>query len=92
MHASDSLTSGTKFSTVTDPRRKLRTNRTPVQDFVFVDGNIPTDPNTMDQANTQGSPNRRPPVRMNAQDGPWSVSVAETPDDARSYSLYIKSQ
>ncbi|KAF7347299.1 hypothetical protein MVEN_01485200 [Mycena venus] len=33
---------------------------------------------------------RRPPVRMNAQDGPWSVSVAETPDDARSYSLYIK--
>ncbi|KAJ7492025.1 kinase-like protein [Mycena latifolia] len=40
----------------------------------------------MDPAN----PNRRPPVRMNAQDGPWSVSVAETPDDPRSYSLYIK--
>ncbi|KAJ7082529.1 kinase-like protein [Mycena crocata] len=36
------------------------------------------------------SNSRRPPVRMNAQDGPWSVSVAETPDDARSYSLYIK--
>ncbi|KIM82335.1 hypothetical protein PILCRDRAFT_71075 [Piloderma croceum F 1598] len=33
---------------------------------------------------------RRPPVRMDAQDGPWSVSVAETPHDARSYSLYIK--
>ncbi|KAJ7762342.1 kinase-like protein [Mycena maculata] len=33
---------------------------------------------------------RRPPVRMNPQDGPWSVSVAETPDDPRSYSLYIK--
>ncbi|KAJ6489628.1 hypothetical protein C8R47DRAFT_1177224 [Mycena vitilis] len=33
---------------------------------------------------------RRPPVRMNAQDGPWSVSVAETPGDDRSYSLYIK--
>ncbi|KAJ7508486.1 kinase-like protein [Mycena galericulata] len=27
---------------------------------------------------------------MNPQDGPWSVSVAETPDDPRSYSLYIK--
>ncbi|KAJ6601190.1 hypothetical protein DFH09DRAFT_900600 [Mycena vulgaris] len=40
----------------------------------------------MDQVTT----NRRPPVRMNAQDGPWSVSVAETPNDARSYSLYIK--
>ncbi|KAJ6604978.1 hypothetical protein B0H10DRAFT_2077512 [Mycena sp. CBHHK59/15] len=78
--------SGSKFSTVTDPRRKLRTHRAPVADFVFVDGNIPTDPNTMDQVNTT----RRPPVRMNAQDGPWSVSVAETPDDARSYSLYIK--
>jgi len=35
---------------------------------------------------------RRPPVRMDAQDGPWSVSVAETPYDARSYSLYIKSE
>jgi serum/glucocorticoid-regulated kinase 2 len=35
---------------------------------------------------------RRPPVRMDAQDGPWSVSVAETPHDARSYSLYIKSE
>lgn len=34
---------------------------------------------------------RRPPVRMDAQDGPWSVSVAETPHDVRSYSLYIKS-
>ncbi|KAF8204151.1 hypothetical protein K438DRAFT_1580183 [Mycena galopus ATCC 62051] len=34
------------------------------------------------------SASRRPPVRMNPQDGPWSVSVAE--DDARSYNLYIK--
>jgi serum/glucocorticoid-regulated kinase 2 len=34
---------------------------------------------------------RRPPVRMDAQDGPWSVSVAETPYDPHSYSLYIKS-
>jgi serum/glucocorticoid-regulated kinase 2 len=35
---------------------------------------------------------RRPPVRMDAQDGPWSVSVAETPYDAQSFSLYIKSE
>ncbi|KAG7451810.1 kinase-like protein [Guyanagaster necrorhizus] len=35
-------------------------------------------------------PNRRAPVRIDAQDGPWSVSVAESPHDARSYSLYIK--
>jgi serum/glucocorticoid-regulated kinase 2 len=35
--------------------------------------------------------NRRPPVRMDNQDGPWSVSVAETPHDPQSYSLYVKS-
>lgn len=29
---------------------------------------------------------------MDNQEGPWSVSVAETPYDARSYSLYIKSR
>ncbi|TFK42128.1 hypothetical protein BDQ12DRAFT_677671 [Crucibulum laeve] len=40
---------------------------------------------------TQPHPSaRRPPVRMDNNDGPWSVSVAETPNDARSYSLYIK--
>lgn len=35
-------------------------------------------------------PSRRP-VRID-QDGPWSVSVAESPHDSRSYSLYIKSE
>lgn len=35
------------------------------------------------------SSSRRPPVRVET-DGPWCVSVAETPHDARSYSLYIK--
>ncbi|KAF9017976.1 kinase-like protein [Hymenopellis radicata] len=34
--------------------------------------------------------NRRAPVRIDAEDGPWSVSVAESPHDTRSYSLYIK--
>lgn len=33
---------------------------------------------------------RRQPVRIDTQDGPWTVSVAETPHDARSYSIYIK--
>lgn len=37
-------------------------------------------------------PIRRPPVRIDAQEGPWSVSVAETPHDAHSYSIYIKSE
>jgi hypothetical protein len=38
------------------------------------------------------SSSRRGPVRMDTQDGPWSVSVAETPYDSHSYSLYIKSK
>lgn len=33
---------------------------------------------------------RRQPIRIDAQDGPWAISVAETPHDARSYSIYIK--
>ncbi|KAF9486596.1 hypothetical protein BDN70DRAFT_23355 [Pholiota conissans] len=33
---------------------------------------------------------RRGPMRMDTQDGPWSVSVAENPYDPNSYSLYIK--
>lgn len=28
---------------------------------------------------------------LEGQDGPWSVSVAETPNDAQSFTLYIKS-
>ena len=52
---------------------------------------IPTIENKMRAVNANGT-FRRPPVRMDAQDGPWSVSVAETPHDARSYSLYIKSE
>ena len=34
---------------------------------------------------------RRQPVRIDAQEGPWTISVAETPHDSRSYSIYIKS-
>lgn len=37
-------------------------------------------------------PTRRLPLRLDGQDGPWAVSVAETPHDAMSYSLYIKSE
>jgi serine/threonine protein kinase len=43
---------------------------------------------SIDAAHTR--PVRRPPVRIDAQEGPWSVSVAETPHDAHSYSIYIK--
>ncbi|OJA13142.1 hypothetical protein AZE42_03651 [Rhizopogon vesiculosus] len=43
---------------------------------------------SIDTAHTR--PIRRPPVRIDVQEGPWSVSVAETPHDAHSYSIYIK--
>ncbi|KAF9011266.1 hypothetical protein BDQ17DRAFT_1537993 [Cyathus striatus] len=45
----------------------------------------PHDMKTLDAV----QPPRRAPVRIDT-DGPWSVSVAETPNDSRSYSLYIK--
>lgn len=53
--------------------------------------NLAANDMTVDGHHSQTS-SRRPPVRMDAQDGPWSISVAETPLDARSYSLYIKSK
>lgn len=40
----------------------------------------------------QSMPTRRLPRRVDNQDGPWTISVAETPHDACSYSLYIKSE
>ena len=46
--------------------------------------------NNLDAAPSRST--RRPPVRIDAQEGPWSISVAETPHDARSYSIYIKSE
>lgn len=36
--------------------------------------------------------NRRGPPRSAEHEGPWAISVAETPHDASSYSLYIKSE
>lgn len=51
-----------------------------IDDMKAIDTNIP-------HAST-----RRPPLRMDNEDGPWSVSVAESPYDPRSYSLYIKSE
>lgn len=37
-------------------------------------------------------PSRRIPQRGDKQEGPWTISVAETPHDATSYSLYVKSE
>ena len=37
-------------------------------------------------------PSRRQVLRVDAQDGPWTVSVAENPHQPSSYTLYVKSE
>ena len=76
-------------------RRRQRADRSSITEasFYTADSAVPSIPIAMknfDPANAR--PLRRPPVRIDAQEGPWSVSVAETPHDASSYSLYIKSE
>jgi hypothetical protein len=83
-------------------KRKQRHDRSSVTDTSFFEPGAIIIPSTADNSAPIPSVEnmkpidmntpRRPPVRMDAQDGPWSVSVAETPHDARSYSLYIKSE
>ena len=40
----------------------------------------------------QPRPTRRQVLRVDAQDGPWTVSVAENPHRPSSYTLYVKSE
>lgn len=40
---------------------------------------------------TQERANRRKLVRIQTEEGPWSISVAESPYDRKCYSIYIKS-
>ena len=40
----------------------------------------------------QARPARRQVLRVDAQDGPWTVSVAENPHRPSSYTLYVKSE
>lgn len=60
-------------------------SHTPVVDLTLDSDNNMTIENTL--SNPSGM---RPPVRMDAQEGLWIISVAETPHDVQSYSLYIK--
>lgn len=73
-------------------QRDIQATENPISDNrpSVVDLTIKTNM-TVDNILSQPS-GRRPPVRMDAEDGPWSVSVAETPHDVHSYSLYIKSE
>lgn len=82
--------------------RKSRAERSSITDLTFFESRNSSPHNehaphnnSVRSMNLDAAPSRstrRPPVRIDAQEGPWSISVAETPHDARSYSIYIKSE
>ncbi|KAF9225249.1 hypothetical protein BS17DRAFT_778355 [Gyrodon lividus] len=82
-------------------KRKSRAERSSITEFSFFESpntsphneHAPHNNSVRSMKNLDAAPSRstrRPPVRIDAQEGPWSISVAETPHDARSYSIYIK--
>ncbi|KAH0837846.1 hypothetical protein J3R83DRAFT_6070 [Lanmaoa asiatica] len=83
--------------------RKSKAERSSVTDLTFFESrnssphneHAPHNNSVRSMRNVDAAPSRstrRPPVRIDVQEGPWSISVAETPHDARSYSIYIKSE
>lgn len=75
--------------------KKNRRDRSSVAEVSFADKHSALAPTCSNPTPTAQSPRmttRRVPIRVDGQDGPWTVSVAETPHDVSSYSLYIRSQ
>ncbi|CCM07178.1 uncharacterized protein FIBRA_09519 [Fibroporia radiculosa] len=58
-----------------------------VVDSSFFDRELSTMKNSTE---IQSMPTRRIPFRIDNQDGPWTISVAEMPHDPSSYSIYVK--
>lgn len=79
-------------------KRRHRRNRPSVVDpfFYVPDEPVPAEhtapTSEMKNSVSQSVPTQRVPVRAEKQDGPWAVSVAETPHEPNSYSIYIKSE
>ncbi|THH30223.1 hypothetical protein EUX98_g3957 [Antrodiella citrinella] len=88
------------IDTITDlqvnKRKKNRTERPSTPEVLSFEHDAVTVSKPAPGADTMknGSPAqsmpRRMPFRVDGQDGPWAISVAETPHDASSYSLYVK--
>ncbi|TCD64739.1 hypothetical protein EIP91_003661 [Steccherinum ochraceum] len=86
--------------TITDfqvnKRKKNRTERPSTPEVLSFEDDAVTVSKPANGTDTMknGSPAqpmpRRMPFRVDGQDGPWAISVAETPHDASSYSLYVK--
>ena len=82
-------------------KRQHRRNQSSVADPSFFTPDEPLSADSTSQSSdmpsirnpaVQSQPTRRIPVRAENQDGPWTVSVAETPHEPNSYSIYIKSE
>ena len=89
--------------TITDlqvnKRKKNRTERPSTPEVLSFDHDAVTVAKPANGSDTmkngspaQPVPRSRMPFRVDGQDGPWTISVAETPHDASSYSLYVKSK
>ena len=77
-------------------RRKNRSEQS-AADIAFFEDDVVTVPKDTPSESRNGPlprsmPSRRLTARAETQEGPWAISVAETPHDATSYSLYVKSE
>lgn len=78
-------------------KSKTRSKRTSVADGPFFEDDAVTVSKDVPDGMKNGiaprpTPSRRIPGRGEKQEGHWTISVAETPHDATSYSLYIRSE
>lgn len=76
---------------------KTRSQRTSVADGPFFEDDAVTVSKDVPASMKNGiaprsMPSRRAPGRGEKQEGHWAISVAETPHDTTSFSLYIKSE
>ena len=82
------------------PKRRSRVDRASAdisfdEDVVNIlrSADIPSDmPAKTTTPGPMSIPSRRGPARAADQEGPWTISVAETPHDASAYSLYVRSE
>ena len=98
-HPTQSYTRRSVDSTISyQPKRKDRAKRLSAASGPFFEDDAVTVGEAADIPSNmkngiapQSTPSRRIPNREK-QEGPWTISVAESPHDTTSYSLYIKSE
>lgn len=92
--SSNLATIDTNVASTPKSKRKPRQGSTVTQESFFEATAQNIDSMQVEEMNVE-IPSKLPPnaapIRIGAEDGPWNVSVAETPDDRSSYSIYVKS-